>query len=172
MWSRPGWFVLGVVAACVAFFVGVYLFVSLGGASMETNAQLLPLEATLADMALRVSIGNAADQKNPLPFNEENMLAGAREFKEHCAFCHGVPGQPPTEAAAGMFPKPPQLFKSGEMVTDDPEGATYWKATHGIRLSGMPGFGNTLSDTKRWQVTMLVAHADKLSPAVQALLSH
>lgn len=58
------------------------------------------------------------------------------------------------------------------MVTDDPEGVTYWKATHGIRLSGMPGFGATLSDTQRWQVTMLVAHADQLSPAVQAALSH
>jgi mono/diheme cytochrome c family protein len=57
-------------------------------------------------------------------------------------------------------------------VTDDPEGETFWKVTHGIRLSGMPGFGSTLSDTERWQLTMLVAHADKLSPAVQAELSH
>jgi mono/diheme cytochrome c family protein len=53
------------------------------------------------------------------------------------------------------------------MVTDDPEGVTYWKVTNGIRLSGMPGFGGTLSDTERWQVTMLVAHADKLSRAVE-----
>ena len=54
------------------------------------------------------------------------------------------------------------------MVTDDPEGVTHWKVTHGIRLSGMPGFGSTLSDTQRWQLTMLVAHAGKLSPAVEA----
>lgn len=172
MSSRPGWFVFGVMAALVGFLVGAYLFVSLGGVSMETTAQPLPLEATVAHMALRASIGNAGDQKNPLPFNEANMLAGAREFKTHCAFCHGIPGQPRSAAAAGMFPEPPQLFKHDEMVTDDPEGVTYWKATHGIRLSGMPGFGNTLSDTKRWQITMLVAHADKLSPAVQAALGH
>jgi len=56
------------------------------------------------------------------------------------------------------------------MVTGDPEGVTYWKVTHGIRLSGMPGFGGALSDTTRWQLTMLVAHADKLSPTVQAAL--
>ena len=55
------------------------------------------------------------------------------------------------------------------MVTEfGPEGVTYWKLTHGIRLSGMPGFADTLSDTQRWQVTMLVAHADKISPTVQA----
>jgi thiosulfate dehydrogenase len=58
------------------------------------------------------------------------------------------------------------------MVTDDPEGSTYWKVTHGIRLSGMPAFAKTLSDTQRWQITMLVAHADKLSPAVEAELRH
>jgi mono/diheme cytochrome c family protein len=56
-------------------------------------------------------------------------------------------------------------------MTDDPEGVTFWIATHGIRLSGMPGFASTLSDEQRWQVTMLLAHADKLPPAVQSALS-
>jgi len=137
---------------------------------METTAPMLPLEATVAKMALRASIGDAADLKNPLPLNDANMLAGARDFKEHCAFCHGLPGQPRPDAAAGMFPPPPQFFEHKGMVTRDPEGVTHWKVTHGIRLSGMPGFEKTLSDTERWQITMMVAHADKLSPAVQAAL--
>ena len=171
MSSRLGWFVLGVVATLAGGVAGTYLFVSSGGMSMETTAPPLPLEATLARMAVRASIGSAKDDKNPLPLNDTNMLAGAREYKEHCAFCHGLPGQPRSDPAAGMFPEPPQLFKHDEMVTDDPEGETYWKATHGIRLSGMPGFKDTLSDTKRWQITMLLSHADKLSPAVQAALA-
>jgi mono/diheme cytochrome c family protein len=71
-----------------------------------------------------------------------------------------------------MFPPPPQLFVHDQMVTNDPPGVTYWKVTHGIRLSGMPGFPDVLNDTQRWQVTMLVAHADKLSPAVLAELKN
>src|ERR1700674_4905864 len=98
------------------------------------------------------------------------MLAGVNAYKEHCAVCHGVPGQPRTAISKGMFPSPPQLFEKEDMVTDDPEGATYWKVTHGIRLSGMPGFESTLSDTQRWQLTMLVAHADRLSSAVHNAL--
>jgi thiosulfate dehydrogenase len=70
-----------------------------------------------------------------------------------------------------MFPLPPQFFEKDGMVTRNPEGITYWKVTHGIRLSGMPAFGGVLSNTQRWQVTMLVAHADKLSPAVRAALA-
>lgn len=37
---------------------------------------------------------------------------------------------------------------------------------HGMRLSGMPGFAGILSNEQRWQLAMLVAHADKLPPAV------
>ena len=57
-------------------------------------------------------------------------------------------------------------------MTEDPEGETFWKVTRGIRLSGLPGFGSALSETERWQMTTLVSHADKLSSAVQAELSH
>ena len=138
----------------------------------KVTAPPLPLEKTVADMALRANLGHAADQKNPLPFNDETMLAGARKFKQNCAVCHGVPGQPPTVIAKGMFPDPPQLFDKKDMMTDDPEGETFWKVTHGIRLSGMPGFAATLSDTERWQLTTLVKHADTLSPAVMAELGH
>ena len=139
---------------------------------MATTASPLPLEKTVAKMALRASIGNAGDQKDPLPFDDDNMLAGVKAYKEHCAPCHGTPGQPRNAISKGMFPSPPQLFEKEEMVTDDPEGVTYWKLTHGIRLSGMPGFRDTLSDTQRWQLTMLVTHADKLSRAVQAAFGH
>ena len=139
---------------------------------MTTTAPPLPLEKTVARMALRASIGNAGDRKDPVPFDDSNMLAGMNLYREHCAVCHGAPGRPPTAISKGMFPPPPQLFEKEDMVTDDPEGVTYWKVTHGIRLSGMPGFGATLSDTQRWQVTMLVAHADKLSHAVRAAFDH
>ena len=165
-------FVLGVIVTILLFIVGGYVFVRSGGVSLATTAPPLPLEKTIARMALRASIGNAADQKNPLPFDDADMLPGVNTYKSHCAMCHGVPELPRAAISKGMFPPPPQLFEKEDMVTDDPEGVTYWKVTNGIRLSGMPGFGGTLSDVQRWQVTMLVAHAGKLSHSVQAALGH
>jgi thiosulfate dehydrogenase len=170
MSPRFGWFVLGVVAALVGFVAGAYVFIRAGGVPMETSAKPLPLEKAVARLALRASLGNAAAERNPLPVDDANMLAGADLYKEHCAVCHGIPGRPPTFISKGMFPPPPQLFEKGYMVTRDSEGITYWKVTHGIRLTGMPGFGSALSTTQRWQITMLVARADKLSPAVRAAL--
>ncbi|MHB8382400.1 MAG: c-type cytochrome [Candidatus Binataceae bacterium] len=171
MTSRFGWFVLGIAATIVVLIVGGYVFVTSGGISMETTAHPLPFEKMVAKMALHASFGNAAQDKSPIAPDDTNLLAGAQLFTKHCAVCHSTPGQPRSAISKGMFPPPPRLFKQGEMVTNDPEGITYWKVTHGIRLSGMPGFDSTLSATERWQLTMLVKHADALSPAILAALS-
>jgi mono/diheme cytochrome c family protein len=169
--SRLLWFVLGFVVALAVLVVGGYLFLVSGGVRMETTASPLPLERTVARMALHVAYSGSMEQKDPLPPDEANMVAGAQTYKVDCAMCHGLPGAASSLIARGMFPDPPQLFEQKDMVTDDPEGITYWKVTHGIRLSGMPGFGGTLADTARWQVTMLVAHADKLPAAARAALA-
>ena len=69
-----------------------------------------------------------------------------------------------------MFPLPPQLFNKDEMVTDDPVGVTYWKVANGIRLTGMPGFGETLGTTQVWQISQMLKNADKLpEPTTTAL---
>ena len=96
---------------------------------------------------------------------EANYLAGAELYKQHCAVCHGLPLAPKTAIATGMYPQPPQLFE-GKGVTDDEPGETYWKIANGIRLSGMPGFSKSLSETQMWQIALLMANADKL-PALR-----
>ena len=171
MSSRIGWFVLGVVATLVGLAVGGYLFIRAGGMPMQTSAKPLPLERTIAGLALRASLGSARDDKDPLPVDDANMLAAADLYSEHCSVCHGIPGRQPSFISKGMFPPPPQLFEKDDMVTRNPEGMTFWKVTHGIRLSGMPGFERSLSTTQRWQVTMLVSHADKIPPAVRKALN-
>ena len=52
-------------------------------------------------------------------------------------------------------------------LTSDPEGVSFWKIKHGIRLTGMPSFGYSLSDQKIWTLALFLKHMDKLPPAVQ-----
>jgi thiosulfate dehydrogenase len=167
MSQRLRWLLLGVLLAIVLFGVCGYLFVTAGGVPMAASARPLPLEAAVARLALNANVRHARGDKNPLPVNDANLVAGAGVYNGTCATCHGAIDRPRPDIAAGMFPPPPQLLVKDEMVTDDPEGVTYWKVTNGIRLSGMPGFAKSLSDTKRWQVTMLLAHADNLSAAAR-----
>lgn len=167
--SRFVWFLLGMVVTIVVLVAGGYVFLASGGVNMQTNAAPLPLERTVARMALHASFGNAAKEQPPLPANEKTYLAGAETYRMTCAGCHGTPGKPSVLRQA-MFPDPPQLLEKDEMVTDDPVGTTYWKVTHGIRLSGMPAFDKILKDDARWQVSLLLAHADQLPPSVQSTL--
>jgi hypothetical protein len=63
-----------------------------------------------------------------------------------------------------------EILEPKDMVNDDAPGESYWKAMNSIHLSGMPGLGSSLSDEQLWQVSHLLASADKLSPqVVQAL---
>jgi len=84
--------------------------------------------------------------------------------------CHGLPGQKETPIALGMYPRPPKLME-GKGVTDDEPGESYWKVANGIRLTGMPGFRSALSETQLWQLSLLVANADKLPKSAHDTLS-
>jgi mono/diheme cytochrome c family protein len=69
-----------------------------------------------------------------------------------------------------MSPKPPQLFK-GTGVTDDEPWESYWKVEGGIRMTGMPGFKDQLSEKQIWQVVQLVKNADKIPTGVKTELT-
>lgn len=161
---------LGLILGIAIVMAGAYLYFKLGYAPAATSAPPMPFEKTLANMALHARIAKEVPTTIPAPADEENLLAGAQLYRESCSVCHGLPSQPETAIAKGMFPKPPQLLE-GHGVTDDPVGETYWKVKNGIRLTGMPGFSQSMSEQQLWQVSMLLAQAGKLPVSVQQMLN-
>src|ERR1041385_1189423 len=143
----------------------------MGMMPVATSSAALPMEEKIAHMALRARISKEAPKNSPVPADESNLTQGARAYVANCAFCHGLPNQPATTAAKGMFPLPPQLLNKDDMVTDDPVGETYWVASNGIRLTGMPGFGETLGSTQVWQISQMLKNADKLPASAMAELT-
>ena len=122
--------------------------------------------------AVGATQGPAAGTQTSSPARQQGTAKkgpGAQSYSNNCAVCHGLPGQEQTAIAKGEFPKPPELFQ-GKGVTDDPVGDTYWVVANGIRLTGMPGFTGSLSSDQMWQVSLLLANADKLSPGVKTAL--
>jgi|SRR5215471_4636004 len=159
----------GFILAFIVIALGGYFFITTGHMPMATAAGALPGEQMIAKMALRASLKSSLDLKNPLPLNDDNLKGGADVYNGNCAGCHGALDQRRPDLATAMFPAAPELLR-GTGVTDDPEGETFWKVTNGIRMTGMPSFGKILDDKRRWQVTMLVSHADKLTPAARKQL--
>ena len=164
-------FVIGIVIGVLLVAAGAWFYFTTGWAPVAVADPPMLFEKKLAHSALNSRIGkDPHTDPPPVPANEATYLAGADIYKEKCAVCHGLPGEAQTAIAKGMFPKPPELFH-GTGVTDDPTWETYWKAKNGIRLTGMPGFKGSLDDTQLWQVSVLLANADKISPAVKAALT-
>ena len=162
-------FLVGLILGLFIVPACVYWYFSSGKAPVATTAAPMPFEATFAHMALHARIDKEAPKTSPIQPDETVLVGGAQVYKDHCAVCHGLPGQPQTTIAKGMFPKPPKLME-GMGVTDDPPGETYWKVSGGIRMTGMPGFDNSLSTTQMWQVSQLCAHADKLPQEAKDVL--
>lgn len=162
-------FIAGLVLGLFIVPIFVYLYFTSGSAPVATTDSDMPFENYFAHKALNARVAKDMPKSVPVPANEANFVAGAEIYKRHCGVCHGVPLSPKTSIATGMYPRPPQLFE-GKGVTDDEPGETYWKAFNGIRLSGMPGFSKTLSETQMWQVSLLLANADKLPDSAKAAL--
>jgi mono/diheme cytochrome c family protein len=164
-------FLAGLVIGLILLPLGAYLYLRSGYAPVATSASPFPMERKLAHMALNARIRREMPANVPIEPTEANLLEGAKVYRDNCAGCHGIKGAPgPKTPAPKMYPSPPELLK-GIGVTDDPAGETYWKVANGIRLSGMPAFSPSLDTNRMWQVSVMLAHADKLPASVNALLS-
>ena len=134
------------------------------------NADAIPsrLEIWMASTSLDATLDREAPKgPNPVALGEQNLLNGVHLFAQNCAVCHGAAsGNSSTSPIAkGLYPKPPQLAADG--VEDDPEGASFWRIKHGVRLTGMPSFGYSLSDQEIWTLALFLKNMDKLPAAVQ-----
>jgi thiosulfate dehydrogenase len=164
-------FIVGLIIGLVAVPAVVFYYFKTGMAPVATSAQPMPFEKTLANGALHARIDKEMPKTVPITVSEQTYQAGVQIYREHCDVCHGGPTGDQTAIAKGMFPKPPKLLQ-GKGVTDDEPGETYWKVKNGIRMTGMPSFERSLSETQMWQVSLLLANADKVpEPIKQAVTS-
>jgi thiosulfate dehydrogenase len=160
--------VLGVALTLAVALIGAYALVRSGLIPANADAKPGWLETWAAGTSLDATLSRDAPKgENPVPPTEQNLLDGVQLYAQNCAVCHGSAKGAASESptAKGEYPKPPQLATDG--VEDDPEGVSFWKIKHGIRLTGMPSWGYSLSDRQIWTLALFLKHMDKLPPGVQ-----
>ncbi len=162
---------IGVALGFILIFAGAYFFLISGAMPVATKGPPLPLEKWVTSQALHAAMRGETETQSPYPEDSETFLAGSKIYKQNCAVCHGTPAAKETAIAKGLFPKPPQFFKDDEGVTDDPSGEIFWFVKNGVRLTGMPGFTDSLSEKELWQVSLFLKNTDKLSQNVKDSLN-
>jgi len=75
---------------------------------------------------------------------------GMALYTTRCAPCHGAGGKGDGPGGAGLAKLPADL--TAPHTGQHTAGDLFWWITHGIRASGMPPFGETLSEDERWDL--------------------
>ncbi|HEY1903730.1 MAG TPA: cytochrome c [Terracidiphilus sp.] len=172
-----GRFLLGIILGVILVPVAVVAWLHFGRVPVAVSDPPFYLEKMFVHAPLHARIDRELIKTPPIQPDEANLAAGAAIYRDECASCHGYRGKP-SSFGAHMYPDAPPLWEmhhhgSETMmgVTDDPPGETYWKVANGIRLTGMPAFKQVLTDNEMWQVSILLANADKpLPPAALDIL--
>jgi thiosulfate dehydrogenase len=146
-----------------------WLYLNYGHPPVAVADPSFPMEAAIVHNPLGHRIAAENPGNSPIAINEATLTEGANVYMTECAFCHGAPDKP-SKVGANMYPDVPQLWErhhNGKVVgvSDDPAGETYWKVKNGIRLTGMPSYSKLLTDQQMWEVSNLLATADKPMPA-------
>jgi thiosulfate dehydrogenase len=161
-------FLIGLVIGLLLVPIGGFIYLYYGHPPVAVADGPLPFEKEIVHMPMHARIAKEMPRTVPIQPTADNLTAGAQIYRQNCAFCHGLNNQNST-VAPHMYPHAPQLWHAHGNnnvvgVSDDPPGETYWKVSNGIRLSGMPAFNQVLSSTQMWQVSLLLANANKALP--------
>jgi mono/diheme cytochrome c family protein len=100
--------------------------------------------------------------KNPLQASEANLVSGADLYMNHCAGCHGLPSNSDSAFAKSFNPPVPVFFKD---APDMAENQNFYIIQHGVRWTGMPAWGASLSEMQIWQLVTFLGNVEKLPPA-------
>lgn len=165
----------GLLLGLILLPLVAFAWFQLGHPPVAVSDPPFPMERLITHVPLSARIDREMVKTPPIAANEQNFIAGAHIYREQCAACHGLHGLP-SSFGGEMFPDAPPLWvkhKNNDVVgvSDDPPGETAWKVSNGIRLTGMPAYKNILTNEQIWQVSLLLANADKpLPPAALELL--
>ncbi|MBI2837318.1 MAG: cytochrome c [Acidobacteria bacterium] len=135
-------------------FVGSWIAV--GRFSLSALDEPGAVETGVATRAKRWLV--ARDARGPFPAKAPNdatsAAIGNMQFGVRCAPCHGADGRSPTDIGRWMYPRAADLASPGVQAYSDEQ--LFWIVKHGIRLTGMPGFGKSMPEEQIWHLVNYV----------------
>lgn len=158
-----GRLLLGILLGCALSLMAAVLYFYVGHPPVAVSDKPALWEHLSETTSVHRRVAAEAKQP-PFPASEDAFEAAAHIYREQCTQCHGRPG---LEAAVGrqMLPHAQQFFgRDRKLTSAKPIGELFWPVAFGIRRSGMPSYGRTLSNTQIWQLALLLHSADQELP--------
>jgi mono/diheme cytochrome c family protein len=120
------------------------------------------METYVAKMARKLSIpASERGAKNPFSPTPEVLSEARAHFADHCATCHANDGSGKTEIGENLYPKSPDMRQSE--TQDLTDGEIYYIIHNGIRLTGMPAWGDPTKDDDSWKLVLFIRHLPQMT---------
>jgi mono/diheme cytochrome c family protein len=147
-----------------AFFAAGWLILNHGFSARDEPTAV---EAFFARRLRRMAVPRSKiDARNPVLASPEVLSEAMAHFADHCATCHANDGSGSTAIGKGLYPKPPDMRQS--QTQDLTDGEIFYIIHNGIRLTGMPAFGeggaNEEADVDSWKLVHFIRHLPKITP--------
>ena len=153
--------VASTVLVTLAVLLGLGVVTIRHGFSARDNPSALEaaMARTMRSLAVPSSMKKA---KNPFTATPELIAEQRAHFADHCAICHANDGSGETTIGKNMYPKPPDMRQAQTQNLTD--GEIYSIIHHGIRLTGMPAWGDAVKGDESWKLVLFIRHLPTLTP--------
>ena len=155
-----------------ALGVGAYMMHRMMERGFSTRTEPMPMEKVLATTIRGRAIPSRyKTMKNPVAVTPEAIHEGMAHWADHCTTCHANNGGGDTMYGKTMYPRPPDMRQKDTQEMSD--GELYYTIKNGVRLSGMPAFGDPGDDdVDSWKLVTFIRHLPQLSPAEETEMQH
>lgn len=140
--------IIGVLGTAILALLVALFVVYTGAYNIAASYPHGALARWLLQTTMKQSVQRHAQTAPEPPQNLGSLTSrGAQLYDEMCVQCHGAPGVERKEVGKGLRPEPPELAKS---VPEWSDKELFWIVKHGIRLTGMPAWGETHNNKQVW----------------------
>ena len=141
-------FLVSLVVVIVLLISGGLAFIYSGHFDVAASDPHWPVTRWVLETARTrsIEVHAAGIQVPPGLDDPAKLLIGTEHFAAHCAVCHGAPGVPKGDIAHGLNPRPPDLAHASGLYSPS---ELFWILKHGIKMTGMPSWGDH-SDDELW----------------------
>jgi mono/diheme cytochrome c family protein len=155
-----------------AFVVLVVLISAIGGViaysivsrGLSTHDEPSGAEAMLARAMRRwATPASVRSRTNPVEPTKAVLDEALSHYADHCATCHANNGSGDTPIGRALYPRVPDMRTDATQSLTD--GELFSIIEHGVRLTGMPGWGNGTPEGERdsWALVHFVRRLPKLT---------
>jgi len=159
MWARA--FLAVIVLALIGVAAAILLAIHNG---ISARTEPTAVESLIARSVRHLAVPLAARKlRNPVPLTSASLGQGRAHFADHCASCHANDGSGKTEMGPNFYPRVPDMRLSATQNLTD--GELFYIIRNGVRLTGMPAWGEGHEPADDWKLVLFIRHLPKITPA-------